>query len=201
MRAQWEFRPTFSVFGEIERDERHHPEAAATDGLSRNSQGERYRAGVALGQTGEFLRGEASIGYGIQRPAASSLPDVEAFLVDANVAWRITPLTSMLFEARTAFNETTLTGSPGVVDRRIGAKLRHAFTQRLTGEVGVSYSTQDYPGATLAEHSVTLNSGVEYSLNRHAALFGRIEHVRFRSNAIDRDYDASTIRFGARIRN
>jgi hypothetical protein len=201
LRAQWEFRPTFSVFGEIERDERRHPAAAVNDDLTRNSEGERYRAGVALGQTGEFLRGEASIGYGIQRPAASPLPDVEAFLVDANVAWRITPLTSALFEAATSIGETTLSGSSGVINRRVGIRLRHSFTNRLTAEAGVSYGTQNYEGATLREHDVTLKSGVEYSFNRHLALFGRLEHVRFRSNAPDRDYNASTILFGARLRN
>ncbi len=201
LRAQWEFRPTFSVFGEIERDERRHPAVASTDGLSRNSNGERYRAGVALGQTGEYLRGEASIGYGIQRPDARGLPDIDAFLVDANVAWRVTALTSVLFDARTNFGETTLTGAPGVVERRIGISLRHAFSHRLLGETGVSYGTQDYRGATLTERDLTVNASFEYSLSRNAALFSRYQHVRFRSSDANRNYDASTLVIGARLRN
>lgn len=201
LRAQWEFRPTFSVFGEFERDERRHPAVASTDGLSRNSDGERYRAGIAFGQTGEYFRGEASIGYGIQRPEARGLPDIDAFLVDANVAWRVTALTSLLFDARTDFGETTLNGAPGVVERRIGVSLRHAFSQRLIGETGVSFGTQDYRGATLTERDFTLDVNVEYTLNRHAALFSRYQHVRFRSSDADRGYDANTLMIGARLRN
>ena len=91
------------------------------------------------------------------------MPDIDAFLVDANVAWRVTALTSMLFDARTNFGETTLAGAPGVVERRIGVSLRHAFSHRLIGETGVSYGTQDYRGATLTERDLTLNANVEYS--------------------------------------
>ena len=201
IRAQWEFRPSLSVFGEFEREQRRHPAVAATDGLSRNADGERYRAGLALGQTGEYLRGEASIGYGVQRPKVRALPNVDAFLIDANVAWRITPLTSLLLDARTEFGETTLSGAPGVVERRIGASFRHTFTHRLAGEGGISYSTQDYRAATLKERDLTFSANVEYSLNRHAALFGRYQHVWFRSSDSTRNYDADTIMVGARLRN
>ena len=201
LRGQWEFRPTFSVFGEVQLNDRRHDAITSSDNLSRNSHGERYRAGVALGQTGEFLRGEASIGYGIQHMGARQLPDVEAFLVDANVAWRITPLTSVLFEASTAIDETTQAHSPGVVNRQVGATVRHSFTPRLIGEAGVTYAVQDYRGVALEERSLTFKSNVEYTLNRHAALFGRYENTRFRSTEAGRQYNADTVLVGVRLRN
>ena len=36
--------------------------------ISRSSDGERYRVGVSFGNTGQILRGEVSIGYGVQTP-------------------------------------------------------------------------------------------------------------------------------------
>ena len=201
LRAQWEFRPTFSAFGEVEHIARRHPGPATSDGLRRNSGGERHRAGVALGQSGEFLRGEAGIGYGVQRLREATLPDAHAFLMDANVAWRITPITSMLFAASTQIDETTLAGASGVVNRRIGARLRHYFSRRFLGETGLSYGTQDYRGSPLHEWDVTLKANAEYTVNRHVSLFGGYEHVRYRSNADGRDYNASTLMLGARVRN
>lgn len=200
-RAQWEFRPTLSVFGEVEHNNRDYKAVTITDGLSRSSTGERYRTGIALGQTGEILRGEASIGYGLQRPDAADLPDITAFLVDANVAWRITPLTSLLVDAATTIDETTLADSSGAVTRRMGARVRHAITERLFGETGVSYTTQNYQGSDLQERNTTLDINVEYKLNRHAALFSSYTHSRFRSSVESRDYNADTILFGARLRN
>ena len=53
----------------------------------------------------------------------------------------------------------------------------------------------------MKEHDTTLNLNVEYTLNRHAALFSRYQHTRFRSSEVARDYNADTILFGARLRN
>jgi hypothetical protein len=201
LRAQWEFRPTLSVFGELEVDDRRHEAPSLSDNLSRDSKGERYRIGLSLGQTGEYLRGEASIGYGVQRSKSSALSNVQAFLIDANLAWRITPLMSLLFEASTQVDETTVANSLGAVNHSVGVTLRRFFTRRLIGEAGVSYAMQDYSGVSLRERNVTLKAKAEYTLSRHAALFTRLKHVQFRSNAPDRDYEANTVMFGARLRN
>jgi hypothetical protein len=201
MRAQWEFRPTFSVFGEVEQDQRRHKAAPASDNLLRNSDGERYRAGLSFGQTGEFLRGEASIGYGIQRPDANALPDADAFLIDANVAWRVSRLTSLLFEASTSIDETTRAGASGVVNRSIGIGIRHAFRRHIIGEADVSYRNETTRGSSLRERDITFKSSVEYIANRHLALFARSEHTMSRSNQANSDYDVSSIMVGARLRN
>lgn len=200
-RAQWEFRPELSVFGEVELNRRRRADSPSDNHLTRDSEGERYRAGVALGQEGEYLRGEASVGYGRQRPEAALLPDIRTFLIDANLAWRVTSLTSLLVQAATDIDETTLAGSPGAVNRSVGATLRHSFTPRLIGEAGVTYATQDYEGTSLIERSLSFRTNVEYTVNRHAALFSRFEHVQFRSSEAMRDYDANTVLFGVRLRN
>ncbi len=201
VRGQWEFRPNFAVFAEAEGERRDYEEVAASDGLRRDSDGRHYRVGVALGQSGEYLRGEASIGYGTQRPDEDRLADVDTFLLDAQVAWRITPLTSILFDAETAINGTTLAGAAGVVSRRIGVGVRHAIRRNLIGEADVSYGREDYQGASLRERDVTLKAGVEYSVNRHLALYGRQQYTWARSSDQDRNYDAASILVGARIRN
>jgi hypothetical protein len=62
VRATWEFKPAFSVFGEVGTDGRDYRLASFSDGLQRDSSGERYRAGVSFGNTGEIIRGEAAVG-------------------------------------------------------------------------------------------------------------------------------------------
>ena len=75
------------------------------------------------------------------------------------------------------------------------------MTERLVGEAGISYATQNYEGSDLTERDTQFNLGVEYTLNRHAALFTRYQHSRFRSTTESRDYNADTVLFGARLRN
>ncbi len=49
LRATWEFKPELSAFGEVGTDGRHYQMASVSDGIRRNSSGERYRAGVSFG--------------------------------------------------------------------------------------------------------------------------------------------------------
>ena len=153
-RATWSFRPTLAAFGEVGYDRREREGPVAGDGLSRSSDGERVRLGLSFGETGAILRGEASLGYGRQRPDAAALPDAEAFLIDANLAWRITPLTSLLFTADTNIDETSVAGASATVGRRMGLAVRHAFRRHLIGETGVTYASQDYVGSTLDENEI-----------------------------------------------
>jgi len=67
-RATWQFKPTFSPFVEVAVNQRDYAEAAQSDNINRSSTGERYRFGVSFGNTGAILRGEISLGYGVQTP-------------------------------------------------------------------------------------------------------------------------------------
>ena len=87
------------------------------------------------------------------------------------------------------------------MNRRLGLGVRHLFRRHLIGEAGVSYTTQDYRGSALEEDAIEFRSRVEYAVNRHVALFGEARHIHFDSTAPGRDYDATAVRFGARLRN
>lgn len=200
-RASWTFRPTLATFAELGYDRRDRAAPAATDGLDRSSAGSRLRAGLSFGETGALLRGEASLGYGRQRPDEATLPAVEAFLIDANLAWRITPLTALLFTAETTLDETSVAGASAAVARRAGLGVRHAFRRHLIGEGGVTYAVQNYRGSALEENELTFRARAEYTASRYATLFAEARHIRFRSNEPGRDYNADELRLGVRLRN
>lgn len=200
LRATWEFKPTFSGFAEAEIDRREFGARAQSDGIWRNSDGERYRFGVDFGSTGQILRGEASLGWGRQTPDDGRLEAVDAMLIDANLAWRVSEMTSLLVNAQTDIYDTTSAGSAGVVSHTAGAELRHAFRTYLIGTAGVSVSSRDYASDPLEETDLRAYLGAEYFLNREFVLFGRYQHTAFSSNAPDSDYDVDDVRLGVRWR-
>ncbi len=200
VRASWEFKPTFSVFAEVETNQRDYDTAAMSDGLSRSSDGERYRAGVDFGSASQTLRGEISLGYGLQSPNAAALSDVEGILVDANLAWRMTDLTSFLVTARTDFFDTNTAGSAGVVSHQIGVEARHAFRRYLIASAGLGYTDQDYDSVDIAESELRASLGLEYFVNREFVLFGRYDHINFESNQVDGDWVSDDVRLGVRWR-
>lgn len=199
VRATWEFKPTLFVFSELAASERTF-EAPAGDGLKRDSNGKAYRIGVSFGSTSQILRGEASIGYGLQRPEAAGLQEIDGVLIDANVAWRATALTSLLFTARSEIDDTTTDGSSGVLSRLYGVETRHAFYRYLIGSAGINYLTRDYAGVPLKERETALGVGLEYYLNRETILFGRYAHASFETNDPGGDYTTDEVRVGVRLR-
>lgn len=199
-RVSWEFKPTLSAFAVIEGNDRNFDRAATSDGLNRASTGRRYRGGISFGDTGQTLRGEFSVGYGIQDFDAVGLKDVKGAIFDANLAWRLNALTSLLLTAGTDFSETTTAGTGGVLEHRVALDARHAFRSSLVGTAGIGAMRRSYAGIDIDESELALRLGLEYYLAREAVLFGRYEHIAFRSDFAAGDYDADEFRVGLRLR-
>ncbi len=200
IRATWELKPALSVFAEVAVNQREYERATRSDGIKRDSAGERWRLGLDFGSSSRILRGEISLGYGTQRPDDPRLADVEGILIDSNLAWRITALTSLLFTARSEVSETSTTGSGGVLTRQAGVEARHAIRRQLIGSAGLAYTDQDYAGVDIDENEWRGTIGLEYFLAREAVLFGRYVHTRLESTEPQGSYTSDEIRLGVRLR-
>ena len=199
-RAIWEFKPTFSVFTEVAVNQRDYDTVAASDLISRSSNGERYRVGVSFGNTSQILRGEVSLGYGEQTPNDSSLNAVDGLILDANATWRVSELTSILFTANSDVSETTTANVGGAFSRSAGVDVRHSLRRYLIASAGIAYTTQDSQDGVIDKSEVRTSLGVEYFVNPDAVLFGKYVHSKF--DAVDSigDYDADEIHVGVRLR-
>ncbi len=200
LRATWEFKPTLRVFGEVEGQERAFEVAAASDGIKRNSHGARYRTGFDFGSTGAYLRGEIALGYARQDYRDARLIDVDGVILEANLAWRMNALTSLLFNASSDISDTTTAGSSGVLERRVGVEARHAFRTQLIGSAGLGMAKRDYSGIDIDETQYDITLGLEYYLNRDAAILARYQHTAFLSDFIDGDYTSDEVRIALRLR-
>ncbi len=200
VRATWELKPTLSVFSEVAVNQREYERAAQSDLIRRDSTGERYRVGLSFGNTGQILRGEISLGYGVQRPDDPRLADISGILLDSNLAWRVSELTSLLFSARSDVSETTTAFSGGVFTHQVGVEARHAFQRQLVGSAGLSYTMQDFSGVAIDESEWRATLGAEYFLNRETVLFGRYAHTAFSSSQLNSDYNSDELRLGIRLR-
>ncbi len=200
VRASWEFKPTFSAFTEVEANQRNYDNAARSDLINRSSNGERYRAGVSFGNTGQILRGEVALGYGVQRPDDRRLKAIDGLIVDANATWRVTELTSLLFTARSDVSETTTTNVGGSKFQSFGIEARHALRRNIIASAGITYSSQDSQDGLIDESEVRSTLGFEYFLNREVALLGRYAHTSFDAVDAASDYSSDEVHVGMRIR-
>ena len=198
IRTTWQFKPSFSIFGEIETNQRRYNVAAVADGFSRDSDGQRFRAGVDFGSTARIIRGEFSLGHGSQDPSDPGLSDVDGVLIDANVAWRISEPTTLRFLARTDLYDTNTAGSAGVVSRALGVEARHVLRRHLVATAGLTYTDQDYDDVPIRESEVRSSLLLEYYVNREWTVFSQWEHINYDSNLPDNSWVANDLRVGAR---
>lgn len=199
-RMRWEFKPSLSVFGEVAVNQRDYDMAAQSDLINRSSNGQRYRAGVSFGDTGQILRGEISVGYGIQTPDSNLLHAVDGLIIDANATWRASELTSVLFTARSDVLETTTANVGGAFYRMAGIEVRHTFLRHLIGSAGLSYARQDSQDGIIDESEIRAMLGIEYFVNRETILYGTYTHADFNAVGSGSDYTADEVRFGVRWR-
>jgi hypothetical protein len=198
-RLSWALNRKMAVFLDTSFRQRDY-EVAATDGIARSSSSERYRLGLLFSPLGPSLRGEVSVGWGHQGQWDRRLPDMDGFLFDASLAWKMSGLTTFLLSARSDFYDTTLAGSPGTLSREVGLQMRHALTRSLIGTLGVKYAVSPYQGTSLEDRLLTGEAGVDYFLNANVSLYGRYQHLEFRSTDTTRDYTAEVVRVGVRLR-
>lgn len=199
VRAAWEFKPTLALFAEQEWN-RRDKRALPADGIARDSDGTRTRAGLDFGSTGAVLRGTISVGYGRQAPDDGRLSDVAAVLFDANLAWRPSEITSFLLTASTDIYETTTVESGGVVAHTAGLEARHALRRHLIASAGLAYTHYDYDATPFTERQWLAFAGLEYYASPWLVLFARYQHLDFASNGIDADYESDEVRAGLRLR-
>jgi len=200
VRASWEFKPTLSAFTEVAVNQRNYGQVAQTDLISRSSDGQRYRFGLSFGNTGRILRGEISLGYGVQTPDDHRLKPLDGLIIDGNVAWRVTELTSLLFYASSDVSETTTADVGGAFYRYLGLEARHAFRRYLIGSAGVSYTTQNSQDGIIDDREYRASLGAEYFLNRDTILFGRYAHTKLNAVGVDSDYVSDEVHLGMRFR-
>ena len=198
-RVSYTFKPSFLGFVEGGLNQRRF-EAAAADGIRRDSDGERYRVGIGFGTTSQVLRGEASLGYGRQTPLDSRLKAVDGIIVDANLTWRVNALTALLLRGSSDVIETTTAQSGGGINRRVEAQIRHSFLRPLIGTASIAHSATSYEGVSLTENSTEMALGVEYYLGPHAVLYGRYQHALSRTNVRAAEWDSDEVRVGLRLR-
>lgn len=199
-RASWEFKPTLAAFTEVSVNQRRYGEAAASDLINRSSDGQRYRVGVSFGNTGQILRGEVSLGYGIQTPDDPRLHSVDGLIVDANATWRISALTSVLFNARSDVSETTTTDVGSAFYRYGGVEVRHSFLPYLIGTAGFAVANQSSQDGIIDDMELRETVGLEYYADRDTILFGKYIHSDQNSVGATSDYTNDEVHFGVRLR-
>lgn len=197
-RLGYEITPGVKPFVEASVDKRVHDVSVDANGYRRDSEGVTGRAGTSFEIT-RTLTGEASAGYTQRRYEDSRLKDLRGPVFDAALIWTASPLTTVTLKGSTAFEESTITGASGSINRRASVQISHALLRNLTLTGSAAYGERDYQGVHLKEKTLSLGLGAEYALTRTVVVKGSFTHDRLMSTSPNADYTANVFLLGLRL--
>ena len=197
-RLGYEATPGVKPFVEASVDKRVRDKSVDDSGYRRDSTGLTGRVGTSFEIT-RTLTGEVSAGYSQRRYEDARLKDLRGPLIDAALIWTASPLTTVTLKGLTSFDESTVAGASGSINRRASVQISHALLRNLTLTGSASYGERDYQGVDLKEKSLSLGLGAEYALTRSVVVKGSFTHDRLKSSSPNSDYTANVFLLGLRL--
>lgn len=198
LRLGYEATPGVKPFVEASIDKRTHDKTIDDAGFRRDSNGVTGRAGTSFEIT-RTLTGEASAGYTRRQYDDPRLKDLRGPVFDAALIWTASPLTTVTLKGSTVFDESTIAGASGSINRKASVQLSHALLRNLTLTGMATIGQRDYRGVAVTEKTVAFGLGAEYALTRSIAVRGSFTHDRLKSTAPNSDYTANVFLLGLKL--
>lgn len=138
----------------------------------------------------DLLLGRLQAGLGREDRDETSEDDKTTYLIDSEVTWMPTPLTSAVFNVYRSFDTDTDTDA-GLVETRAGAHVYHELKRNFILGTGLNVKWRDFSGSPRFDTIYSFNLDATYRMNDHVAVKGGyVLNKRFSDNT-PYDYDQS----------
>lgn len=198
LRAGYAVSEAVQPFVETAANKRDYAIGTDTRGLKKGSSGYVLRAGIAV-DLGPKIKGEAALGYGQQRPYEDSLAAYGAMTLDGNLAWSVSPLTTLKMSAKTGVLDTTVTGASGGYSYDGGLSIEHTLRRNLLLTAGLGLGLDRFEGISRSDRRLSGTLGLLWQMNRTFGLRVAYTHQSTTSTISGNDSRSNTIEGGLRI--
>lgn len=208
-RVAYELTPGVKPFIEATLDRRLHDSALDVNNYRRDSRGLALRAGTSV-EIGRKLTGEVSAGYAERVYEDPRLATLRGPVIDAQLVWNATPLTTLKLRGGTSLNETTIPNASGALVRRVSGEISHALLRNVTITGTLGYQVSSYQGRNLAPASAFGSVGInerlfsagvraDYNLTRTVVVRGSWQHERLKTTVPGADFTTNIFLLGLRL--
>ncbi|MFL5338213.1 MAG: outer membrane beta-barrel protein, partial [Geminicoccaceae bacterium] len=143
-----------------------------------------------------ILFGEVSVGYTWRHYDSSQLNDANGWGADSKLTWNVTPLTSVVLNASTGIDETTVIfegdAATANLQNTVVLDVTHELLRNVLLNANVGYARDDFEGTGRTDNIYSAGTGVSYLLNRNLSLDARYRFTK-------RDSDDKAIEFNRNI--
>jgi len=201
IRLAYEVSPRLEPYLQIAFDNRRYDEAIDDLGYSRDSDGQRYLAGLRMNLP-QKIKLDAFAGWMKQDYSDSRLKDVSAPVAGAALQWAAGDRTTVSAYLDRTVEETTVTRtpSPGVVEvsssfvnTYASAGVEHRFTDKLSLRLNGSVSRVAYEGLSRTDEYTGATIGGVYRLHRNLFLDMNLTERKLNSSIPTEDFSKRMI--------
>lgn len=197
LRAGFELTPTFTPFVEGEVSRRVFDQRIDNDAVERSSTGYALRAGVAFDRD-PILMGDIAVGIAREDFDDPALSPLEALSVAGSLVWMPTELTTVSFDASTAFNPGTDPASAGSVEHDVTLDIAYAWRRNVTLGPRLGFTQERYDGGG-TETTVSAGVGGTWKVNRTLHVTADYRHEWFTGTTPADDYQSDAVQVGIRV--
>jgi hypothetical protein len=169
------------------------------DDLDRNSHGYRGSVGVSVDFT-SILFGEMALSYTKRDYTEGDLDDPSGFGANGSVTWNVTPLTSIIVDARSEIDETTVTFEGDVAEANfensVGLDVTHELLRNLLLNANARYTRNDFEGTSRTDDVYSLGAGASYLINRNFSLDATYRFTKRESDRSESEFDRNIVLLG-----
>ncbi len=199
LRLGYETSPAVQPFVEVGYRPRIHSRRRDRDGLRRSSHGGFVRAGADLNLS-PIWSGNVGVRYDVRAFEEPGLETIHAFGGDANLTWRPTRLTDVVFTAGSTIDESTGAGVSGSRTLTGGIAISHAFRQNLRGGASAGVEFRNFIVAADEELTLTGGLSLSYLISREIEVLANYDVTGFESTVPGADYIENQISAGFNFR-
>jgi hypothetical protein len=166
-------------------------------GYRRAGNGAELKGGLAV--DGDLLDGEVALGWLTQSFEDDRLETIDALVVEADLAFAVTPLATLRLAADTLVDSTSIAGASGSVTHEVDVGLSYALRPNIIVDAGAGFSHESYVGADISVRTTTVTAGAAWTLNPSVVLSLRTDHELTEESEAD-DYRETTVSAAVTLR-
>lgn len=175
LRVGYELSPRFSLFtqGNLDYRDYEHEQNYGGELVKRNSTGYQARVGSEFDITGVIF-GEMALTYSGRNYDESQFNDTSGFGGNGQITWNVTPLTTVIFDADSSIDETTVQYQGDVASSKFknrgGLDVTHELLRNVLLNANTSIERDDFEGTSRTDYIWGAGAGVTYLINRNLSL-------------------------------
>jgi hypothetical protein len=192
LKLGYDVSPDTNVYMQGQLNQRTYDKAAVPPAVIRDSDGYAVVVGSDF-RLSNLAQGGFYVGYQEQSYDDPTLSKIGGMSYGANMAWFLTPLTTVTFNADAMIEETTTSGASGYYAQSVGVRIDHELLRNVLLNGRVSYENDDYEGVSQTDDTVRAGLGVDYLLNRNFSLGLGYDYTDRSSNVTGEDFTRNKV--------